>query len=258
MKQIAVGFLIACVFACGAPPMNGQEATPVKVDEKPKGNPADTEDWVTKPQQISFEDNIPSDAIRLFDGGSLVAWDGKGGKAPKWTVSEGVMMVKPGSGGIKTKDKFCDAQYHLEWRSPAKGKKSGKGQQWGNSGVFIQGRYEVQILNSYQNETYSNGQAASVYKQHPPLVNASIPVGGWQTYDIIFTAPKFEDNGDLKSPGYVTVLHNGVLVQNHSELAGHTAFIGKPKYKPHGCSPLMLQDHGEPVEFRNVWARKLN
>jgi len=194
----------------------------------------------------------------LFDGTSLDAWQGDDGGAAPWMVDDGVVQIAPGDGGITTKESFCDVQLHLEWRTPAAGVNgNGTGQGWGNSGVFLQSRYEVQVLNSFGNETYSNGQAGSVYKQHPPLVNASKPPQTWQTYDIVFTAPEFGADGDLVSPAFVTVLHNGVLVQNHSEVQGPTGWIGYPKYEAHGCAPLHLQDHGEGVEYRNIWLRKL-
>lgn len=221
-------------------------------------DPKDTEDWSVIPTQLGFgAQGVPSDALILFDGTSLDAWTGTPEALPGWTVSNSVLTVKPGTGPITSKETFCDAQFHIEWRAPLEGKEGGSGQNWGNSGVFIQQRYELQILNSFENETYANGQAASIYKQHRPLVNASKPAGEWQVYDIIFTSPKFADDGDLISPGYMTAIHNGVLVQNHSELKGPTLFRGQPKYEAHGCAPLLLQDHGDAVAFRNIWARKL-
>lgn len=199
----------------------------------------------------------PSDAIVLFDGTNLEAWvsSNDGTKAP-WRVEEGVATVVPGSGFIKTKQAFADVQLHIEWMSPkAEGK---QGQLYSNSGVFFMGRYEVQVLNSHENPTYSNGQAASVYKQHIPLVNASKPAGVWQKYDIIFMTPKFSEKGTVVSPARVTVFHNGVLVQNNVELLGPTLYIGSPHYQTHESKlPLELQDHGDPVQFRNVWIREL-
>lgn len=191
----------------------------------------------------------PSDAIVLFDGKDLSAWEG--GEA--WTIADGVATVKDKS--IKTKQPFGSCQLHLEWATPAEVK--GEGQGRGNSGVHLMERYEVQILDSYENETYYDGQAGSLYKQWPPLVNACRKPGEWQTYDILFTAPKFED-GKLKTPGYVTVLQNGIVVQNHAELQGSTAWHKPPEYEPHADKlPISLQNHGNPVKFRNIWIREL-
>ena len=165
------------------------------------------------------------------------------------------MTVLPGTGQIETKAKFGDCQLHLEWRSPDEPNR--KGQDKGNSGVFLQGKYEVQILNSYQNRTYSNGQAASIYKQYIPLVNAMRPPGEWNVYDIIFHAPEFDSMGKKTKSGTLTVIHNGVLVQDHIEILGTTEYIGKPKNIPHRDGPIFLQDHSNKVSFRNIWLRKL-
>lgn len=192
----------------------------------------------------------PADAIVLFDGTDMSAW--KGGE--KWVIADGAATVK--GGGVQTKQSFGDCQLHLEWASPVEVKGSGQGR--GNSGVHLMGRYEVQILDSYDNTTYFDGQCASIYKQHPPLVNACRKPGEWQTYDIIFTAPRFNDDGTLKSPAYLTVLHNGVLVQNHFPLEGATAWHKPPEYLKHAeKEPISLQDHGNPVKFRNIWIREL-
>lgn len=221
----------------------------------------ETEVWEPVPPVISVPANgIPSDAIVLFNGKNLDQWQAVEGGAAQWKVTKGALEVVPGKGDIRTKESFCDVQLHVEWKTPTQIKDaSGKlleGQGRNNSGVFFQERYEIQVLDSFNNKTYSNGQAASVYKQTIPLVNASRAPGEWQTYDIIFTAPQF--NGEtLSKPGYVTVLHNGVIVQNHVEIQGATEWIGKPVYKAHGCAPLRLQDHGNPVAFRNIWVRKL-
>lgn len=218
----------------------------------------DTEVWEPEPTIISpgySYASAPSDAIVLFSENNLSEWVGtEGGEAP-WTVEGDHFIVKPKSGGIQTKKIFQDFQLHIEWRSPTVIR--GEGQGRGNSGVFLQGRYEVQVLDSYQNRTYSNGQAASIYKQTIPLVNAMQSTGQWNSYDIIYTAPRFATNGTLESPAYVTVLHNGVLVQNHTEIKGNTVFIGQPEYEAHGPGPIMLQDHGDPVSFRNIWIREL-
>jgi hypothetical protein len=192
----------------------------------------------------------PSDAIVLFDGTNLDAW--KGGE--KWKIADGIATVA--GGGIETKQKFGDMQMHIEWASPAEVK--GQGQGRGNSGVYIMGKYEVQILDSYDNKTYFDGQAASVYKQNPPLVNASRKPGEWQSYDIIFHAPKFADDGAVTKPATITLLHNGVLVQDHFELEGGTSYIEAPKYTKHADKlPISLQNHGNPVRFRNIWVREL-
>ena len=217
--------------------------------------PTLTEEW-KKVIKVDTSKIIPSDAIVLFDGGSLGQWQDEDGKPVKWTLADHSMTVLPGSKGIKTKENFCDIQLHLEWRSPKQ--VEGKiGQHDGNSGIYIQGRYEIQILNSYNNETYANGQAGAIYKQYAPLVNATKPVMQWQTYDIIFTAPKFDLSGELTSKAKFTVLHNGVLIQNNVELEGGTTYVGQPKYQAHGCAPIHLQDHGSLVSYRNIWVRKL-
>lgn len=198
----------------------------------------------------------PSDAIVLFDGTNLDQWEGEDGTPPAWEVRDGVVTVVPGSSSIRTKQVFGDVQLHVEWRTPAK--VEGKGQGRGNSGVFLQSLYEVQVLDSYENSTYVNGQAGAIYKQHIPLVNACRPPGKWQAYDIIFTAPRFKEDGSLFSPATMTVLQNGVLIQNHVTLLGTTENIGLPSYRPHDFKlPLMLQQHGNPVSYRNVWIREL-
>lgn len=216
-----------------------------------------TEVWEPVPALVSAtEGQPPSDAIVLFNGQDLSAWLAlKGGEAT-WPVQNGSFTVKPGSGDIKTKQNFCDIQLHMEWKTPTD-VEGLEGQQRNNSGIFLQQRYEIQVLDSFNNPTYANGQAASVYKQSIPLVNAMRPPGQWQYYDIIYTAPRF-DQATLIKPAYVTVIHNGVLVQNHVEIQGKTEWIGAPSYKTHGCAPLQLQDHGNQVSFRNIWVRELN
>ncbi|GGZ81359.1 MAG: hypothetical protein CL578_24300 [Alteromonadaceae bacterium] len=215
-----------------------------------------TEVWEPVPKSVATPiGKAPSDAVILFSGDDLSAWEGlKGGEAP-WTISGDVLTVKPGAGDIKTKQNFCDVQLHMEWRTPTQ-VEGMRGQQRNNSGIFFQQRYEVQVLDSYENPTYSNGQAGSVYKQTIPLVNAMRPAGEWQYYDIIYSAPRF-DGEQLKTPGYITVMHNGVVVQNHTEIQGKTEWIGAPSYEAHGCAPLQLQDHGNLVSFRNIWLREL-
>lgn len=219
----------------------------------------ETEVWEPVPAKVSInQQGIPSDAIVLFDGSGLTAWESvNGGEAP-WNIKDGVLEVKPKTGDIRTRQSFCDVQLHIEWQAPPEELMEGpEGQGRGNSGVFFQERYEVQVLDSYGGTTYVNGQAASIYKQHIPLVNATKPLSEWNVYDIIFTAPKFTASGEVKSPAYITVLHNGVLVQNHAEVQGPTAWIGHPPYKAHGCAPLRLQDHGNPTRFKNIWLRAL-
>lgn len=215
-----------------------------------------TEVWEPVPSIVSLDKGgMPSDAIPLFDGNSLDKWVSLKGEANPWSLKNGEMIVKPGTGDIKTKQTFCDVQLHLEWKTPTKVEDM-EGQQRNNSGIFFQQRYEIQILDSFDNKTYPNGQAASVYKQTIPLVNAMLPPGQWQTYDIIFNAPTFKGS-ELEKPAYITVIHNGVIVQNHVEIQGKTEWIGPPSYEPHGCEPFQLQDHGNLVSFRNIWVRKL-
>lgn len=221
-------------------------------------DPAVTELWEPVPPVVTPGQGTqpPSDAIVLFDGTNLDQWTNKDGGAPEWVVKDGAFTVGTGKGNIKTKKAFGDCQLHLEWREPEdiKGESQGRG----NSGVFIMGRYEIQVLDCYNNKTYPNGQTGAVYKQHIPLANACRKPGEWQTYDIIFTAPRFSENGRVATPAYVTVIHNGVLLQNHVAIWGAIEFIGLPKYTPHAAKePLQLQDHGDPVSFRNIWIREL-
>ncbi len=192
----------------------------------------------------------PSDAIILFDGKDLSAWH----NGDRWTVKDGIATV--GKGDITTKQSFGDCQLHIEWSAPNPA--TGHSQGRGNSGVFLQDRYEVQVLDSYKDKTYFDGQASAIYKQHPPMVNAMRPPGEWNTYEIIWNAPKFKDDGSLESPAYVTVLHNGVLTQNHFALEGITDFSQYPHYTKHGKLPIHLQDHGNPVRYRNIWVRELH
>jgi hypothetical protein len=198
----------------------------------------------------------PSDAVVLFDGKDLSQWksDKDGGPA-KWQIKDGAAIVN-GTGGISTKQAFGDCQLHLEWATPAEVK--GEGQGRGNSGIFLQGRYEIQLLDSYDNKTYYHGQAGAVYRQHAPLVNACRKPGEWQACDIIYHAPRFDAAGKLLKPGTVTVLHNGVLIQDNAQILGGTANKGGPKYTAHPLKlPLALQDHKNPMRFRNIWIREL-
>ena len=216
-----------------------------------------TEKWSPVPEKVTpgLMGTPPSDAIVLFDGTDLSSWESPRGGSAGWTVSDGAMTVKAGTGGIRTRQAFGDVQLHIEWRTPAE--VMGDGQGRGNSGVFFHEMYEVQVLDSYESITYPNGQAGSIYKQHIPLVNVTRGPGEWQTYDIIFQSPVFAEDGDVVRPAIVTVLHNGVLIQNHVKLSGPTEYIGIPEYSAHGKGAIMLQDHGNPVSYRNVWVREL-
>lgn len=221
--------------------------------------PEETEVWEPEPIVVTpgtSSHQAPSDAIILFEGNNLSQWVDKDGKEPQWEVNDGIVTVVKGAGAIKTKAGFGSVQLHIEWRTPSE--IEGEGQGRGNSGIFFQDNYEVQVLDSYNNRTYSNGQAASVYKQHIPLVNASRPPGEWQTYDIIYKAPSFDTEGKLVTPAYVTVIHNGILVQDHVEIKGTTEYIGQPEYQAHDDKlPLRLQEHSNPVSYRNIWIREL-
>jgi len=232
-------------------------AIPLWAQQPPK-DARTTELWSPKPVKITPGTTFgeaPSDAVILFDGKDLSKWSSADGADAKWTVKDGAFTVLVGSGEIKTKQTFGDIQLHLEWREPADVK--GSGQDRGNSGVFFQDRYELQVLESYSNETYVNGQAGAVYKQYIPLVNATKKPGDWQTYDVVYTAPRFSDNGNLINPGRMTVLLNGVLIQNNVSIWGTTENQGSPSYSPHGKGSLKLQDHSHPVSFRNIWVREL-
>jgi hypothetical protein len=197
----------------------------------------------------------PSDAVVLFDGKDLSAWQHTTGKPARWTVGSGYFEVAPKTGDLVTKQAFGDAQLHIEWATPSV--THGKDQEPGNSGVFLASTYEVQVLDSYENVTYPDGQAGAIYCQYPPLVNASLPPGRWQTYDIIFHGPRFSESGELLQTAQVTVLHNGVLVQDNVTPTGPTAYMQRPPYQKHGKMPLKLQDHGQPVRYRNIWVREL-
>ena len=224
--------------------------------------PEDTEVWEPVPEVVSpgeTDDQPPADATVLFGGNNLDAW-----VIPddtEWDVHDGIVTVVPSEEkkqvptAIRTKEAFGDMQLHLEWRAPAE--IEGEGQRRGNSGILIQGRYELQIQDCYDNPTYVNGQAAAIYKQHAPLVNACREPGEWQTYDVFYTAPTFDEIGIVQTPAYITVVHNGILVQNHTEIKGRIKHVGLPSYEPHGKEPIFLQDHGNPVSFRNIWVRKI-
>lgn len=199
---------------------------------------------------------VPSDAIVLFNGRDLSQWTTSKGTPAKWLVRDGYMEVVKDTGSIRTTRGFGDCQLHVEWATPTPAK--GTGQDRGNSGVFLMDTYEVQVLDSYQSKTYADGMAAAIYGQYPPLVNASRKPGEWQTYDIVFHRPRFDQQGALVSPARMTVFHNGVLVQDDEELTGPTAHKARPPYKAHADKlPVSLQDHGHPVRFRNIWIREL-
>jgi hypothetical protein len=226
-------------------------------ESQPK--PEETEVWEPVPKLVkpgTTNAGAPADALVLFDGKSLDGWESVNGGPAKWIVANGALTVAPGTGDIRTREHFGDVQLHIEWRAP-KLPPGKTGQDRGNSGVFFQELYEVQILDTLGNRTYSNGQAGAIYKQHIPLVNAARPAGEWQAYDIVFIAPRFEKNGKLRSPARVTAFHNGVLIQHDVTLEGVTTYIGKPAYAAHGDGALRLQDHSHMVSFRNVWVRKL-
>ena len=235
--------------------------------QTPVPKPADTEAWTPVPRVVTpgpTDREPPSDAIRLFDGRNLDEWVNTRDKSPaRWKVDDGIITVDKSVGNIETKRKFKSYQLHLEWRIPSN--ITGKDQGRGNSGVFLAGSgdgdggYELQILDSYVNTTYVNGQAGSIYKQSIPLVNASRKPGEWQTYDVIWTAPTFNGDGSVKTPARVTALHNGVLIQSNYVLKGETRYIGAPEYSPYDSAPIKLQAHGdpsEPISFRNIWVRE--
>lgn len=204
----------------------------------------------------SLEGELPSDALVLFDGTNLSEWSSVRSDAPSWSISEGALVVNPQGSHLRTKREFRDFQLHLEFRTPLPA--SGSGQQRGNSGVFLMGLYELQILDSYKNSTYVNGQAGSVYKQAIPMVNASRPPGSWQSFDILFIAPRFGPDGELLSPARITALHNGVFIQHDFAVQGATVNKGLPVYEKHADRlPIVLQNHKNAVAFRNIWIREI-
>lgn len=241
--------MAACLLAA-APALAAPKGDPAR-------DPATTEAWTPEPAIVATPPGgAPSDAIVLFDGKDTSAWEAEQGGRVPWTVADGAMTIVPGSKGIRTRETFCDIQLHVEWRTPIE-TAGFEGQDRGNSGIFLQELYELQVLDSYRNPTYANGQAGSIYKQAMPLANASRAPGEWQTYDVIWKAPRFSPGRGLISPARITVLHNGVLVQNDTVVSGKTEYIGAPSYAPHGCAPLYLQEHASTVSYRNIWVRKL-
>ncbi len=214
---------------------------PPVVDPGPAGPPA----------------SVPADAVVLFGGQDLSGWTSAKGEPAKWVVRDGYMEAVKGAGAIRTAREFGSCQLHVEWATPSPA--VGSGQDRGNSGVFLMNTYEVQVLDSYQSTTYADGMAAALYGQFPPLVNASRKPGDWQTYDIVFHAPRFAADGAVVSRARMTVFHNGVLVHDNQELTGPTAHKARPPYKAHAARlPLSLQDHAHPVRFRNIWIRELD
>ncbi len=241
-------------------------ASQTQAAARPK--PEETEIWEPAPDVVtpgSPPGAPPSDAIVLFNGSNEDEWVSIRDKSPaQWLVADGILTVDKAKGGIETKRKFKSYQLHVEWREPADITGSGQGR--GNSGVFLASTgpgddgYELQVLDPWQNKTYVNGMAGSIYKQSIPLVNPGRKPGEWQTYDVVWTAPAFNEDGSLKTPAYVTVLFNGVLVENHFELTGQTLYIGKPYYKAYDAAPIKLQAHGDmsqPISYRNIWVREL-
>ena len=211
---------------------------------------------VVQPAPQAGQAPPPSDAIVLFDGKDLAQWQAEDGSAAKWVVRDGFVEVKPGTGMLVSRRGFGDAQLHIEWATPTPPK--GEGQERGNSGIFLMGIYELQVLDSYKNDTYADGQAGAIYGQSPPLVNATRPPGQWQTYDVVFHRPHFKADSSVERPARMTVFLNGVLIQDNFELSGPTAHQRRPPYSAHADKlPLKLQDHGNPVRYRNIWIREL-
>lgn len=259
-KRNFAGKMMPVVLACAACiSLSAQEK---QYPQPEKMSPGMSEYWTPQPKVVTPGDittnSAPSDAIVLFDGKDLSAWENTKGEPAQWTVHDGVMTVNKKAGDIRTKQKFENYQLHLEWCVPEN--ITGKNQARGNSGVFMQGLYEVQILDCYNNETYVNGQAGSIYKQTPPLANAMRKPGEWNVYDIIYSAPVFKEDGTYRVPPRITVIQNGIVLQNNTTILGTTEYIGFPKVIPHGAGPIILQSHGdpsEPISFRNIWLREL-
>lgn len=238
---------------------NAQEK---KYPEQEKMTPGMSEYWTPQPKVVTPGDiktnTAPSDAIVLFDGKDLSQWENADGKAAGWDVHDGIVTVNKKNGDIRTKEKFGSFQLHLEWSVP-KGIQ-GESQSRGNSGVYLQGMYEIQVLDNYQNETYVDGMVGSIYKQTPPLANVMRKPGEWNVYDIIYTAPVFKEDGTYLYRPRVTLIQNGVVLQNNTEILGTTEYIGFPRVVKHGDGPILLQSHGDPsipISYRNIWIRKM-
>lgn len=257
MKNIFVFSLSA--MALISMTVNAQEK---KYPEQEKMTAGMSEYWTPQPRVVTPGDiktnTAPSDAIVLFDGKDLSKWENSDGKAAGWDVHDGVVTVNKKNGDIRTKENFGSFQLHLEWSAP-KGIE-GTSQSRGNSGVYLQGMYEIQVLDNYQNETYVDGMVGSIYKQTPPLVNVMRKPGDWNVYDIIYTAPVFKEDGSYLYRPRVTLIQNGVVLQNNTEILGTTEYIGFPRVVKHGDGPILLQAHGDPsipISYRNIWIRKL-
>lgn len=268
MRHIAIAIAITLsLWSCqnGDQPSKTPEEEPTKAETSAEdvepSKPEDTEIWSPKPPELRIdpETGIPSDAIVLFDGSDFDQWISTVDSSEvQWNLNkDGSMTVKDKAGDIQTKQNFGSAQIHVEWKSNPTIK--GENQSRSNSGVFLQSRYEVQVLDNNDNDTYVNGQVGSIYKQSIPLAKASLPTGEWNAYDIIYHAPQFDEQGQKTRSATVTVLHNGVLIQDHVEIKGTTEYIGWPKNEAHGKAPIKLQDHGDKsgVSFRNIWIREL-
>jgi hypothetical protein len=254
MKPHRLSLLAVLAFAASPSVLLGQVDTKWKIHDLSRPVPPVITAGTSSTQDSPG--NPPSDAVVLFDGKDLSKWQQQDGSAAKWKVENGYVEVVPKTGELRTKEAFGDCQLHVEFREPTP--PHGESQERGNSGVFLMGLYEVQVLDSYDNKTYADGQASALYGQYPPLVNASRPPGEWQWYDIVFHGPRFDASGKLLRPARFTVFHNGVLVQDNVELTGPTANGVRPPYKvtPEKL-PLGLQDHGNPVRYRNIWIREL-
>jgi len=257
-----ISILGVCLLACGALTLScgGDSAVPENQAEQDirwaVHDPERPQPPVVDPGPAGPPAAPPADAVVLFDGSDLSQWVDAQGNPARWRVENGFMEVVKKTGAIQTKASFGSCQLHVEWAAP--GQVTGEGQGRGNSGVFLMNRYEVQVLDSYSNQTYADGMAAAVYGQYPPLVNACRPPGEWQSYDIVFRRPRFSPEGSLLQPAFMTVFHNGILVQDHVELTGPTADKARSPYEPHADKlPLSLQDHGNPVRYRNIWIREL-
>lgn len=256
MKKIILSAIVIATVVCAS-------AQEKKYPKPERMTPGMTEFWTPQPKVVTPGDiqtnSAPSDAIVLFDGKDLSAWKSASNGGPaQWEVHDGVFTVKKGTGDIVTKEKFGSFQLHIEWKVPED--ITGESQARGNSGIFLQEMYEIQVLDCYQNETYANGQTGSVYKQVIPLANAMRKPGEWNVYDIIYDAPVFNEDGTYKVAPSVTVIQNGIVLLNHYTIRGTTPYIGHPQVVPHGDGGIRLQDHGdpsEPISFRNIWLRKM-